>query len=88
LLNARGATRVVAERSVLQPIFKKVVEGGDGSPCSIRFGTFTRRAAGGSTDLELKKFTVEDVNNGVPLTLAVSVVDVTSPPFKRTVSLN
>jgi hypothetical protein len=72
---AQSATQVVAERSVLQLNFKKVVVGGDGSPCGIRFGFFMGRVARGSTDLAVKKFAIEDVNRGAPFTSAVSVVD-------------
>jgi hypothetical protein len=52
-----------------------VVEDGDGSPCGIHFIIFTCKVADGSTDLAVKKFTIEDVNHGVPLTSAISAVD-------------
>jgi hypothetical protein len=63
------------ERRVPQLIFKKVAEGGDGSSYDIRFDISTCRAAGGSVDLAVKKFAIEDVNHGASITSAVSAVD-------------
>jgi hypothetical protein len=65
LLGVQRVTRVVAERSVLQLIFKNVAEGGDGSTFCINFGISTRKATGGSTYLAVKKFAVKDVKTMV-----------------------